>query len=71
MENFNYIRGGLNTDRENGTYCCIELINKTIGYSNVDRAFGKDTEISAINSAIKTLQEIIIELENEKNKLNL
>jgi hypothetical protein len=65
-KSFTYIRGGLNTGNENGTYCCIKLINNVIGYSSIKSAFGAETELSAINSAINNLKDIINELEESK-----
>ena len=64
------IYGGLNTDREYGTYCCLKLRTNIIGHSNISKALGKETEISTIDSAIINLKEILSELEIERNCLN-
>lgn len=60
---FEFIRGGFNTNKEFGTYCCLKLRSNVIGHSTVSSAFGQETEKSALENALRTLEEIKQELE--------
>jgi hypothetical protein len=67
MKYFNFIRGGMNSS-EKGTYCCIALNSQVIAHSSIPLAFGKETELSAIENAVTELKNIISELEDYKNE---
>lgn len=67
---YEFIRGGLNNDRENGTYCCLKLRSNVIGHSYIAKAFGDDTEKSAIENALLTLKEISEELRSRLENYN-